>query len=257
MARRKAKKVFKMVKVASLIIDDRLYPRVHQNDFLVSKYARDMRDGDVFPAIIIDEKTLKIADGTTRARAALRVQGEGAELMAELRSFKNDEEIFQLTWDINKRHGRSLSGVDRAHCAFIARDVLGMDAEKVAEFLGSPIDRIREYFMTSMTDDVGNQVAPHPGSTPPILHGKQLTRGQSDVNRRADGCGQSRHVSLVSGMLRNNMIDLQSRDTMVSLVNLRIELEKFMSRNDVKKAVKAALSATPLAPAKKRPKKGK
>lgn len=133
----------KPVKLAELVEDFSVYPRMEVNDTHVAHIAEALEAGVIIPAIIIDEKTKRIIDGFHRARAARRVYGEEGEIQAEHKHYASEAELVLDAIRLNAGHGRNMSTADRAHAILIA-DRVKADNDKLAVALNVTVERVVE-----------------------------------------------------------------------------------------------------------------
>lgn len=123
----------KKVKVALLVRDTSVYPRIHINDFNIASISRALRAGFSIPSVIADEKTYVLVDGWHRCESAVQVYGPDAEIEVEFRQYKNRAAILADAI-LLQNHGERLQPIDMARCLILAEQV-GMQQERLAECL--------------------------------------------------------------------------------------------------------------------------
>ena len=135
------------VKALELIMDWNLWPRYEARELNmphIKRMIETLQVGGTLPPIIVDAKSNRIIDGFHRTRAFLKCFGDGAEIEAELREFKDETAMLLESIKINTRHGLPLKSEDRIHAILRLRqmkapwpviaDALGMDKEKMKRF---------------------------------------------------------------------------------------------------------------------------
>ena len=102
----------RQVAIADLTLDERAQPRVAIRKNVITKYAQDMRNGDVFPPIDVftDGKVIWVADGFHRTLAAK--EAGMTSIAAEFhRGDLDDAILFSLR--ANERHGLRSTTADK------------------------------------------------------------------------------------------------------------------------------------------------
>jgi len=101
------------IRVRDITRDLRLQPRATIDPTLVGEYAEAMRDGAVFPPVLVffDGKVRRLVDGFHRCEAALVAFGERAEIEAEERS-GTYEDAFVYSLSANSTHGARRTNAD-------------------------------------------------------------------------------------------------------------------------------------------------
>lgn len=122
------------VKISDLILDFRFYPRHKVNLQHINEIVLSLDAGEKLPSIVVDSKTMRVADGFHRIDAYKRLYGDNAKIPAILKTYKNDRELFLDAMELNSGHGCNLTSQDRARSVGIAES-LGIETDKIAKAL--------------------------------------------------------------------------------------------------------------------------
>jgi hypothetical protein len=191
-------------RVASLLLDEAIYPRSTVSDQRVGRLAEALRAGATLPPLVAETGKRRIVDGVHRSRAYLRVLGPDAEAPVEWRTYPDDAAAFKDAGLLNAAHGEPLSSLDLAHCLDVARrlhipdgdlpDVLSLTIAKVEQMRG-------ERFATGPTgeDVLLKRSTRH-------LAGQTLTLRQVAGNAQSSGMQLVFHINQVINALANGLV---------------------------------------------------
>jgi hypothetical protein len=197
-------------RVASLILDESIYPRSGIGEQRIGRLADALRAGVTLPALIVDTNGRRLIDGVHRSRAYLRVFGAEAETLVEWRTYPGDQKeadaaAFTEAANLNAGHGEPLSSYDLAHCLDVARRLSIPDDElpAVLSLTIAKVQQIRaERFATGPT---GEQVLLKRSSR--HLAGKGLTAKQVAGNTQSSGMEVVFHINQVINALESGLVD--------------------------------------------------
>jgi len=210
-----------LVAISSLVFDHNLYPRFEIDNYCVSDYARAMAAGASFPSIVADLKSRRIVDGWKRAKAALKLGGDGASIQVEFRAYKTEADLLLDAISSNTRHGERIGRYDLQRCAILGAQ-LGIAEELLAAAMRvapAHLEQIRAKLRSTRAGDViaNKQVGAH---LPPII-----TVKQADGIRRSGGNNQGFVVNQLINLIESNLLDTGNERLMERLARLAELLE--------------------------------
>lgn len=224
-----AKTEVKKVKALELIMDWNLWPRYEARELSLPHIKR-MREtleaGGTLPPIIIDRKSNRIIDGFHRTRSHLDFFGDGAEIMAEVRDFKNEAEMVLESARINCQHGLPLSSQDRVHVILKLRKMKS-PWPVIAEALGMDKDKMRKFFEARIGMTKNGENIPLPAPVVVTLNRKMnneerttaeervLTREEKKFARSSGGVLPIVHARLLMNALRASACPLADHEVEV------------------------------------------
>lgn len=197
-------KLVKM-KLSEIVLDFELYPRTQVDSTQVRHLKDAIEAGENLPPMIIDGKSKRGVDGFHRHKAYMSVLGPDAEIEVELRSYKNDAELFSDAMQLNARHGNTLSPYDRVRCINRA-EALGLTIDQVSGVLGLTVTRVEEIRLgrsAISSDGVGITLK----ATARHLKGKKVTKKQIEANKKAGGMNAAFYVNQVINLIEGDLID--------------------------------------------------
>ncbi len=238
----------KKVKLSSLEMSPELLALRDIDPQTVSHYRQAMRAGDVFPAMIADEKTRNIVCGHHRLSAYLAEFGEDFEVEVDFRTFKTELEMVRLFASDNARHGLAFSSFNRKLIANKLQG-LGDDPETIAKTLGVPVKRVEEW-AGERVFIIGNQNQAQRlppgvviGAGMPVKFGSEHMAGKSvSVSAYMRHFEQDRGgrdadmAKQLTARLASRFVDLENERTVAALSALFVELEKIFAKEAKKKA---------------------
>src|SRR5262245_44710210 len=134
-------KMIQGVEITNLVLDYNIYPRTAIQDVHVKAMIEAGEAGVEFPPILVDHKSMRVIDGFHRYSRALKIGQK--TIQAELRTFKNEQEIFEAAVAANANHGRPYAPFDRARIISIGLQ-LKVSKQKLAAALSMPVSRVDE-----------------------------------------------------------------------------------------------------------------
>ena len=219
------------VKAIELVLDWNLWPR-HESHGLdqtnLSRIKEALRNGIDLPPIIVNIHDNRVVDGFHRTRAALDVFGDGAEILADLRDFQNEAEMFVEAGRTNANHGLPMGPQDRVHFALKARK-LKIPLGLIAQVLGSNKEKLEQFLKErTATNRDGETVAlPHGAKN---LAGKKLS---SDEEHFVDTIGANipeMHISMLINALNAPRSIKFTDKTLERLKELRNLIDEIIRR---------------------------
>ncbi len=200
------------LKAIELVMDWNLWPRqsVERLDSTnLSKMRDALRNGIVLPPLVVDKKTYKIVDGFHRTRAYLDVYGEGAKLEADLRTFKNESEMYLEAGRLNSVHGLPMSPKDKVHFILKARK-LKIPPMAIAEAIGTDTASMKEFVKKrTATTQKGEKIPLSYGAK--ALAGKTLTPVQEHYVKHANACIPEMYISMLINALKADGVIIKDK----------------------------------------------
>lgn len=207
----------KKVRISKLVLDERLYPRTHLNNYHVQQLMEAIKAGTRFPPIVIDNASNKVVDGWHRIEAKRRINGSEAMIEAEAREYKSEADMFQDAILLNASHGEALTPMDQAHCLARAQD-FKLEQATVAGMLNITVQRAEGLVQTRIASSgQGNVVLK--GSTA-WMAGRRLNPEQVAYNRKAGGLPQTFYINQVTAMLESDSVNWDDPKLVASLKKL-------------------------------------
>lgn len=197
-------KLVKM-KLSDVVLDFDLYPR-SQIDTTHVRHLKDaIEAGEPIPPMIVDAKSKRNVDGFHRYKGYASVLGPDAEVEVEIRSYKNDAEMFADAMSLNARHGNVLSPYDRVRCINRAES-LGLTVRQISGALGLTAVRIEEIRLGRSAVGPGGKTITLK-STARHLTGKKVTKKQIEANEKSSGMNAAFYVNQVINLIDGDLID--------------------------------------------------
>lgn len=128
------------VKIADLVLDDKVYPRQEADESHVQTIQDAIDAGVKFPPIVICRKTRRVVDGFHRVLAFGGCFDDQYELDCVEKDYASDRELFLDAIRFNASHGLSLTIADRELCTLRAKQ-LGIGDGEAAAALAVTVDR--------------------------------------------------------------------------------------------------------------------
>lgn len=197
-------------KLAELVFDYDLYPRSEIDSQHVGYLVEAIKSGATLPALVIDAKSKKIADGFHRAKAYLRLNKPDFAVECIEKTYRNDGELLADAMRYNAGHGRRLTTHDRAHCLILG-DRLGLTPVQIAAALNMTPDAIGKLRADRMGElQAVGAARPEPVALKRTIRhmvGETLTAEQSKANDRLSGMQQQFYVNQVITILENDLLE--------------------------------------------------
>lgn len=205
----------KKIKVAELVLDFDLYPRNNVDSHNVKNLVDALAAGAELPPVIIDKKSKRVIDGFHRVRAHLRHFGEGAEITAIEKSYKDDAAMFLDAMRYNASHGAKLDPCDRTHCILVG-ERLKIPLEAIAGALHMPTDKLGD-LKTDRTAIGSGGLTVALKRTNRHFAGKTLTKRQEEANDRSSGMNQVFYVNQIIELIESEMLDTEDENLLLRL----------------------------------------
>lgn len=220
----------KKVKAIELIFDWNLWPR-HDSEDLDSTNLSRMKTaliaGITLPPIIINKKDNRIIDGFHRTKTVLNLYGDEAEIMADIRDYKNDAEMFLESVRVNNNHGLPLSPKDRTGVILKARK-FKIPVPIIAEALGMDIESAKRFLEKRSARTKSGEVLPLSGGCL-SLAGKTLTDTQENyVRGGVPGTSAQLYARLLLNALNADAV-VYTDKIVETLKELNIKIESIIS----------------------------
>jgi len=204
------------VNTLELKLDWALCPRYEANTLdrtNVKRLMEAIEAGEVLPPITADKKSYRVVDGFHRLSAYNSLSKDGLEVPVELRSYKNDTEMFFEAARLNTIHGLPLSPKDKVHVILTARRKR-IPLAKVAAILGMSKDRVKqlEEKRTAQTSS-GEKIPLAAGAMG--LAGKKLTAKQEKFARTSNGILPVVNARLLINALNASAVPLTESEVKV------------------------------------------
>lgn len=212
--------MIRKVKLADLVEDFSLYPRVQVDGSNVADIARAIQAGSSIPPIVADRKSLRIADGFHRRRAWLQVLGEDGEVEADLIAYKDETDLLRDAISRNATQGRRLDQKDRTRCVLLL-ERRGLTSESIAISLHTTVGRVEELRVRVVTVDSGSgdpePVPVKPNAWPKAgQQPRTVTPEQADVLRSSSGWRTGQTVTQLTRELRSGAINVGDDPTLAA-----------------------------------------
>lgn len=226
------------LKATEVVVDFMLYPRGDVNSHNVSYLVRALEAGYKLPPIVVDQKSRRIVDGVHRWNAHRKFTGkEDCEIECELRSYKNDAEMFLDSARRNAKHGVSLSTFDRVKCILRAAE-LGIGTDDIADALCMTVEKVgnlhaeRSGRLRSATPAKGLEESGEVPLKRTIRHmaGKVLTRHQAEVNEKLSGMDPLFYVNQLLLLIESDLIDVSNEKLLRELDRLLKAARSLMAK---------------------------
>lgn len=206
------------VEVANLILDYNIYPRTAVQDVHVRSMIEAGESGVTFPPILVDHKSMRIVDGFHRYARAIKIGQK--TIQAELRTFKNEQEIFEAAVAANANHGRPYAPFDRARIISIGLQ-LKVSKQKLAAALSMPVSRVEEIRLSFAK--VGRDDEP----TEPLkmtirnqFQGKRLTHAQAQAQRKLGGQQATFYANQLVILIENDLLNVKNPNILATMHKL-------------------------------------
>jgi len=214
------------IKVGELIEDFGLYPRSQVDGVHVQDMVFALDAGEVFPNILIDEKSKRIVDGIHRERMYLRVFGPDAEIEVVARKYSSEKEMYLDALRLNARHGSGIKGAEKTG-AILKGLQLKISENAIASSLGITVERIKEILQTK----VGKvRYAKGPEGKIPlkrcVYHLKVVTPKQAEAMDMLPGQSQVLLLRQLNKLIETDSINMDNPQVVEELVRLRDALNE-------------------------------
>jgi hypothetical protein len=182
-----------------------LYPRNSVDDAHVSDLTQAVRAGATLPPVIADRKSLRIVDGMHRRRAIIRVHGDEASHLVELRDYEDDAALFLDAVQLNAEHGRKLDRHDQVRIVLRLRE-LRVEDRVIAASLHLPEERV-QVLALRVVYDAGSQALPSKRGLE-HLRGTQLTPIQVETMQSVRSAEAGRLALELTRLLQQGLVNM-------------------------------------------------
>ena len=202
----------KKLKAVELILDWNLWPRHEANGLDITNINRmveALNAGVDLPPVIVNSSDYRVVDGFHRVRAHLKAFGDDATIVADVRVYESEADMFQESVEYNARHGLALTPKDRAHAILKARK-FKIPYSAIASALGMSESKLKTFLeKRTATAPTGEKVAlPHGASA---LAGKKLTEKQLHFANHTSGNLPIMHASMLINALNADGMELDDK----------------------------------------------
>lgn len=211
------------VRVSTLEFPFELYPRNKRDEEHVERLAVALKAGETLPPIIVEEKSLRVADGWHRSAAHERVYGHDSEIPAEFWTYKSDEFFFIHATRLNTMHGLKLSSHDEVRCLTIAKN-FQIGSDKIRRVLAITPERAKELMENGW--EGRKQATPIPNGLQ-YLGRRTLSKDQLAVLGKLSGKPPSHHARELLLMLEHDLMPDPSPTTLLGRLKTVLEAKGY------------------------------
>lgn len=197
----------KDIALASLVEDERIYPRNHMDDMHVADLVRAIAAGSTLPPIIAEESTLRVVDGIHRLHALRKFFGDETIQPVELRTYDSDAALFLEAVALNSVHGRKLDRHDQTRIVLKLRE-FGIADEQISVTLHVP-EPILEKLALRIVIDQDDDIVPSKRGLE-HLRGQKLSQEQIDAINSVRSAEIGRICRELVRLLEARVVDLQN-----------------------------------------------
>jgi hypothetical protein len=193
----------KLIALNQIVEDAELYPRNHENWFLVNKYAKAMSCGAVFPPITVAfyAGQYYLVDGKHRKEAYK--ENEVSDVQVEVLKLNTREEIYAEAVKRNVSHGASLSTQETVNAILKLRGMKFADVE-ISKLISIPLGKLESFVCDRMVNSItGEEI----GVKAPLAHLAGQTVNPDVID------GQSVYAVHSQEHIVNQMIQLLETET--------------------------------------------
>lgn len=204
-------------KIAELVLDFDVYPRVSIDSQHATYMAQAYRAGATFPPVVIDAKSKRITDGFHRVKFYGIEEGPDFEIECIERHYASDKDMLIDSMRMNASHGRNLTKYDRSKCKLMAKK-FRISMNDLAKTLG-----MRPGELKALAE---GRVAVCDGIKVPIkrtiehLAGTSITSDQLEANKKLSGMNQAFYARQIITLIESDMLDMEDAELMGVLKTL-------------------------------------
>jgi len=190
--------------IASLVLDETIYPRHTVSVANVSAIAEAILAGADIPPILIDSGSNRVIDGFHRVRAFERLYGAEAEIPVVSKRYKDRKAMLTDAIRHNVGRGQDLTRWDSLRCVELAEEV-GMPINTLAGLLQWQPERLQAYTESKRGTTLDDRKVMLKRS---LRHrvGRPLTEAQEEVNRTSSGMSVLFHINQIVSLLETDML---------------------------------------------------
>lgn len=215
------------VKIEKLVLDYNLYPRTEVDSVAVTDLVAAKEAGATLPPIIVDKKSMRVADGFHRINMCKRLKIDKIDVV--FKDYATDAELYLDAVLLNAQHGRKLSRYDQIRIITQA-EALEISPVLIAESLNITVERA-ETLKIKKTAVTKGKILPIK-RTLAHLAGRQLSSKQTKGNEKAGGMQPLFYINQVLNLVENDLIDWGNEKVIEALrdlskkINLRVAMIK-------------------------------
>ncbi len=202
----------RLLKIAEIIFDPEIYPRLNVNPTLVELYADAMEKGEKFPPISVGNiktvKGIQLIDGKHRLEATKK-RGE-KYIAATIKGYENKRDAFIDAVKLNVKHGKPLSWIDRENASERLAE-FGVKRELISGIVRLPVQRIQR--VKAFSKELIERQVPVPA--PSSADNVDETPGQATPELDPDPPTTPEHESPKDEPKKAELIELRSPDEVV------------------------------------------
>jgi ParB-like chromosome segregation protein Spo0J len=210
----------KRVKAVLLVEDYDLYPRSAIDSVHVNEIVAAVEAGIVMPPIIVDEQSMRIVDGFHRKRAAMKRDGDEAEIDCDMRSYPSKKEMYLDAIRYNRGRGKDLNGSELTGAILKGSEMrISMDA--LAEVCGVTLERVKSILVdktVEVRNASGTRVALH--RSVQHMSGKIVSSKQAEIIERSPGQPMTLMLRQLNDLIESDLIDWKDAETCVEFSRL-------------------------------------
>jgi len=232
------------IPVTSLKFDPAIYPRAWHSEEQVAQLQEAIAAGATLPPIIVDRDTMRIVDGVHRWK---RAQNAGDEtILAELRNFETEQDVFEAAISANARHGYGYFEIDREYIYRRAAS-LNLSVERIAKALCCTVEKVEAVTRGFVKVEMPGPIQPkaekpktwNPNKARP--HHGNPRREPLPPPTEAPGANQLAYVNHLIVAVQNGRIDYRQDRITYALHNLAELIKERVPVHPPVKAEKAVL----------------
>lgn len=216
----------KLLKLKSIQINEKLYPRVKCSWQTTYDYAESMKAGAKFPPIIVAlyKGNYYLVDGRHRLEA-YRLNKE-EYVQAEVMRNKTEHQIYLEAVKRNISHGRPFSVQEKVGIIKRLQDI-DYDLDKISKIVNIPVKRIKQFIVTKVTSTLSGEPVILKA---PLEHfaGIQVS---DDFEQRQDKFSAHSQIDLLDqtiNLLENELIDLTDDEVVKKLEKLALLINRLV-----------------------------
>ncbi len=211
------------IKIKNLNHDEEITSLRHINPVFVSRYRQSMRNGDIFPPIVVERDSKIIVSGNTRVTAYREEFGEEHSVEAIVKTFPDRASLLEEAVRENAKHGNPLDGFSRRKFALKLLEH-GREPGKIAQLFGVSVKRIEEWGeLTVSVRGMGRQATKHGLEH---ISGKSVTKAEYETHEKADrGVPIVAQANQLIRWIENGWVDFGEEKTKDVLTRLHAAIQ--------------------------------
>lgn len=135
----------KLLKIAGLVCDEKLYPRIKLGWLTAYQYSQAMKGGSEFPPVAVGsfEGKLYVVDGWHRIEAKKLLKEE--YIQAIVKQYESLKDMFIDAVKLNATHGRPLSVQEKVRIV-VELEKYGLERDEIGGIVKVPVDKLERFF---------------------------------------------------------------------------------------------------------------